>query len=148
MGHRTTAKVDDLYLAKLTRNFILGILFAWSRTYFSIILIIVNCCIRIIYDIVGTVCSLEWFNSAETRSLFSNNFMSGWWWYRSQNCWNFSWEALSCTGISSQFLQDWQTTFQFCYWHSSDICCKRTKQYHMLDYEIYYFVGALSLTIL
>jgi hypothetical protein len=30
-----------------------------NRTYFSIILIIVNCCIRIIYDIVGTVCSLE-----------------------------------------------------------------------------------------
>ena len=42
-----------------------------------IILIKVNCCIRFICDIVGTGCSLEWFNSAETRSLFSNNFMSG-----------------------------------------------------------------------
>jgi hypothetical protein len=65
-------------------------LFALSRKYFSIILIIVNCCIRFICDIVGTVCSLKWFNSAETRSLFSNNFMSGRWWYRSQNWWNSS----------------------------------------------------------
>ena len=81
-----------LCLAKLTRIFILGILIAWSRKYFSIILIIVNCCIRFICDIVGTVCSLEWFNSAETRSLFSNNFRSGRWWYRSQNCWNSSWD--------------------------------------------------------
>ena len=48
-----------LCVAKLTRNFILGILVAWSRTYFSIILILVNCCIRIICDIVGTVCSLK-----------------------------------------------------------------------------------------
>ena len=31
-----------LCLAKLTRNFILDILFAWSRSYFSIILIIVK----------------------------------------------------------------------------------------------------------
>jgi hypothetical protein len=63
--------------------------------------------------------------------------MSGRWWYRGQTAkirlgssgsstmfWamptlssnrnvTFSWEALSCIGISSQFLQDWQTTFQF-----------------------------------